>query len=151
MANARAQSAGLAERCRFELADYRAIKGPFDRIVSVGMFRARPASFITMRFSLGTDLLAPTASPSAYHRSNDGPGDQSLTAKYIFPGGYTRHDEVAASVERSAVHHDVEVLRLHYAEPKRVARAFPKIGRRRRLFTTSASAGCGSSTLPPRK
>ena len=34
----RARRAGLDERVRFELCDYRAIEGTFDRIVSVGMF-----------------------------------------------------------------------------------------------------------------
>src|SRR5262249_38382208 len=33
MANARAQSAGISDRCRFELKDYRAVEGEFDRIV----------------------------------------------------------------------------------------------------------------------
>ena len=37
-ARARAAAAGLAERVRFELMDYRAVEAPFDRIVSVGMF-----------------------------------------------------------------------------------------------------------------
>src|SRR5690606_15273457 len=34
----RAEEAMLADKARFEIADYRALKGPFDRIVSVGMF-----------------------------------------------------------------------------------------------------------------
>ncbi len=39
-ARARAKEAGLTDRVRFELLDYRdaAVDGPFDRIVSVGMF-----------------------------------------------------------------------------------------------------------------
>src|SRR5690606_31941822 len=38
VSNARAKEAHLEGKARFELADYRALKGPFDRIVSVGMF-----------------------------------------------------------------------------------------------------------------
>jgi len=38
LSRSRAENAGLAERCRFELVDYRALSGTFDRIVSVGMF-----------------------------------------------------------------------------------------------------------------
>ena len=38
IARARAEAAGLADRVRFELTDYRAVTGQFDRIVSVGMF-----------------------------------------------------------------------------------------------------------------
>jgi cyclopropane-fatty-acyl-phospholipid synthase len=32
------EAAGLADRCKFELMDYRKLTGQFDRIVSVGMF-----------------------------------------------------------------------------------------------------------------
>ena len=38
MANRRAEEAGLAQRAKFLLTDYRDITGEFDRIVSVGMF-----------------------------------------------------------------------------------------------------------------
>ena len=37
-AEARAAAAGLSDRVRFRLQDYREVEGPFDRIVSVGMF-----------------------------------------------------------------------------------------------------------------
>src|ERR1035441_6829477 len=38
IANERAAEKGLSERARFNLQDYRDVAGPFDRIVSVGMF-----------------------------------------------------------------------------------------------------------------
>src|SRR5689334_2703263 len=38
IANERAAEKGLADRARFLLQDYRDVRGPFDRIVSVGMF-----------------------------------------------------------------------------------------------------------------
>ena len=38
MANTRAREAGLSDKVRFELMDYRDVTGTFDRIVSVGMF-----------------------------------------------------------------------------------------------------------------
>src|SRR5665811_1817988 len=38
IANERAAEKGLSERARFQLQDYRDVAGPFDRIVSVGMF-----------------------------------------------------------------------------------------------------------------
>ena len=38
LSNEKAQRAGLADRVRFELLDYRHVDGRFDRIVSVGMF-----------------------------------------------------------------------------------------------------------------
>src|SRR5690606_33095453 len=38
LSQARALEARLQDHCRFELVDYRQKEGPFDRIVSVGMF-----------------------------------------------------------------------------------------------------------------
>ena len=38
LATQRARAKGLAERAEFRLQDYRDVQGPFDRIVSVGMF-----------------------------------------------------------------------------------------------------------------
>ena len=38
VSNRRAKERGLSDRVRFLLQDYRNVKGPFDRIVSVGMF-----------------------------------------------------------------------------------------------------------------
>ena len=127
MANARARAAGLAERCRFELADYRAIKGPFDRVVSVGMFEHVGVTHYDAFFAKLRDLLAPegVALVHTIGRS-DGPGATNpWTAKYIFPGGYTpAMSEVLPAIERSGLHvTDVEVLRLHYAETLKEWRA----------------------------
>ncbi len=120
VANARAQSLGVAERCRFELADYRTIKGPFDRIVSVGMFEHVGVKFYDAFFNKLRDLLAPDGVILLHTIGRtDGPGaTNAWTAKYIFPGGYTPAiSEVTASIERSGMLiTDVEVLRLHYAE-----------------------------------
>jgi cyclopropane-fatty-acyl-phospholipid synthase len=120
MANARARSAGLAERCRFELADYRAMKGPFDRIVSVGMFEHVGIKHFDAFFAKLRDLLTPDGVALLHTIGRtDGPGvTNPWTAKYIFPGGYTpAMSEVVAAIERSGLYiTDVEVLRLHYAE-----------------------------------
>jgi cyclopropane-fatty-acyl-phospholipid synthase len=120
MANMRARSAGIADRCRFELADYRAITGPFDRIVSVGMFEHVGVKHYDAFFKKLRDLLA-SDGVALLHTigRTDGPGATNpWTAKYIFPGGYTpAMSEVAAALERSGLYiTDVEVLRLHYAE-----------------------------------
>jgi cyclopropane-fatty-acyl-phospholipid synthase len=120
MANTRARSAGLAERCRFELADYRAIKGPFDRIVSVGMFEHVGVKYYDAFFAKLRDLLAPDGVALLHTIGRtDGPGATNpWTTKYIFPGGYSpAMSEVVAAIERSGLYvTDVEVLRLHYAE-----------------------------------
>jgi cyclopropane-fatty-acyl-phospholipid synthase len=116
----RAQAANLAERCRFELVDYRALNGTFDRIVSVGMFEHvgvpyYPAFFGKMRSLLNEDGVALLHSIGR----SDGPGvTNSWVSKYIFPGGYTPAlSEMIPVIERAGlIVTDVEVLRLHYAE-----------------------------------
>ncbi len=120
MSNTRAQSSGLAERCRFELADYRSVTGPFDRIVSVGMFEHVGVNHYDAFFSRLRDLLAPDGVALLHTIGRpSGPGaTDPWTTKYIFPGGYTpAMSEVLAAIERSGLYvTDVEVLRLHYAE-----------------------------------
>ncbi len=120
VARKRAQTANLTERCRFELVDYRALSGTFDRIVSVGMFEHvgvpyYPAFFGKVRSLLKDDGVALLHTIGR----SDGPGvTNPWTAKYIFPGGYTPAlSEVIPVVERAGlIVTDVEVLRLHYAE-----------------------------------
>jgi cyclopropane-fatty-acyl-phospholipid synthase len=120
VSNARAQSAGLAERCRFEPTDYRSIKGTFDRIVSVGMFEHVGVTHYDAFFAKLRDLLAPDGVALLHTIGRtDGPGaTDPWTTKYIFPGGYTpAMSEVLAAIERSRLYvTDVEVWRLHYAE-----------------------------------
>jgi cyclopropane-fatty-acyl-phospholipid synthase len=127
MADARAQSLGLADRCRFEFADYRAVKGPFDRIVSVGMFEHVGVTYYDAFFAKLHDLLTEDGVALLHTIGRtDGPGATNpWTAKYIFPGGYTpAMSEVLASIERSGLYvTDVEVLRLHYAETLKEWRA----------------------------
>ena len=120
LARSRAENAGLAERCRFELVDYRALSGTFDRIVSVGMFEHvgvpyYPAFFDKLRALLADDGVALLHSIGR----SDGPGVTSpWTAKYIFPGGYAPAlSEMLPAIERAGlIVTDIEVLRLHYAE-----------------------------------
>ncbi len=120
MANARAQEAGLAGRCRFEFADYRAIKGPFDRVVSVGMFEHVGVNHYGAFFAKLRDLMAPDGVALLHTIGRtDGPGATNpWLAKYIFPGGYSpAMSEVLGAIEDSGLYvTDVEVLRLHYAE-----------------------------------
>ncbi|MDB5445339.1 MAG: cfa2 [Phenylobacterium sp.] len=119
-AQARAEAAGLAGRAEFSLTDYRDVQGPYDRIVSVGMFEhvGRPnfqAYFDQVARLLKDDGIAVIHSIGRY----DGPAfTQPWIAKYIFPGGYIpAMSEVLASVERAGLMvTDVEILRLHYAE-----------------------------------
>ena len=119
----RAERAGLADRVRFELRDYREQTGSFDRIVSVGMFehvgvKHYPEFFAKIRELLTDDGVAVLHSIGRM----DGPGaTNDWIRKYIFPGGYAPAiSEVLPVVERLKLWvTDVEVLRLHYAKTLR--------------------------------
>ena len=119
VARTRAERAQLAPHCRFELVDYRALRGRYDRIVSVGMFEHVGVAYYDAFFAKARELLADDGVMLLHSIGrSDGPGSTNpWIAKYIFPGGYTPAlSEVAAAVERSGlVITDVEVLRLHYA------------------------------------
>jgi cyclopropane-fatty-acyl-phospholipid synthase len=119
----RAERAGMADRVRFELCDYREQIGSFDRIVSVGMFehvgfKHYPEFFAKLRQLLTDDGVAVLHSIGRM----DGPGvTNEWVRKYIFPGGYAPAlSEVLPVPERLRLWvTDVEVLRLHYAETLR--------------------------------
>jgi cyclopropane-fatty-acyl-phospholipid synthase len=123
LANQRAKERGLEKRVRFELMDYRDVKGPFDRIVSVGMFEHVGITHYDKFFNHVRDLLKPDG--VALLHSIGRKGGPSTTGawirKYIFPGGYSPAlSEALASVERSKLWvTDIEILRLHYAKTLR--------------------------------
>ncbi len=116
----RAQRAGLANRVHFHLRDYREQTGPFDRIVSVGMFehvgkRNYPEFFRKLHGLLADDGVA-LLHTIGY---TDAPGPiNPFIRKHIFPGAdLPALSEILTVVERTGlIVTDVEVLRLHYAE-----------------------------------
>ncbi|HEY0832777.1 MAG TPA: cyclopropane-fatty-acyl-phospholipid synthase family protein [Azospirillum sp.] len=123
VARERAERAGLADRIRFELCDYRRVTGRFDRIVSVGMFEHVGVPHYGEFFATLRDLLADdgVALLHSIGRS-DGPGSTNgWIRKYIFPGGYSPAlSEVLPRIEQARLWTtDVEILRLHYAETLR--------------------------------
>jgi cyclopropane-fatty-acyl-phospholipid synthase len=123
MANARAEKEGLADKVRFELMDYRDVKGRFDRIVSIGMFEHVGVPHYDAYFSTVKRLLADDGIALIHTIGrSEPPGTTSpWILKYIFPGGYCpAMSEAVAAVERQGfVTTDVEVWRLHYAETLR--------------------------------
>jgi cyclopropane-fatty-acyl-phospholipid synthase len=119
----RAESSGLAERARFSLTDYRDVAGPYDRIISVGMFEHVGRPNYQTYFDQVARLLKDdgVAVIHAIGRA-DGPAfNQPWVEKYIFPGGYIPAlSEVLPCVERAGlIVADLEILRLHYAETLR--------------------------------
>ncbi|MCC7427109.1 MAG: class I SAM-dependent methyltransferase [Alphaproteobacteria bacterium] len=126
-ATAAAAAAGLSDRVRFLLTDYRAVTERFDRVVSVGMFEHVGVGYYPAFFETIGRILRPDGVGllHAIGRS-DGPGSTNpWIRKYIFPGGYSPAlSEVLAVVERSGLcATDIEILRLHYAETLRAWRA----------------------------
>jgi cyclopropane-fatty-acyl-phospholipid synthase len=126
VATQRAAAAGLADRVRFQLRDYREESGTYDRIVSVGMFEHVGIVQFQTFFDTVKGLLAEdgVALLHAIGRG-DGPGvTNPWIRKYIFPGGYAPAlSEVLPAVEKSGLWvTDVEILRLHYAETLRAWR-----------------------------
>jgi len=119
IAQDRAKRQGLADRVRFRLEDYRNTKGPFERIVSVGMFEHVGVAHYDEYFRRLAQLLTEDGVALIHSIGRgDGPGvTNPWIAKYIFPGGYTPAlSEVLPAIERSGlIVTDIEILRLHYA------------------------------------
>lgn len=123
IARQRAEMAGLSDRVRFALCDYREMEGRFDRIVSVGMFEHvgmphYPGFFAKVRDLLTDDGVALLHSIGRA----EGPGTTNAwIRKYIFPGGYSPSlSEVTPAVERAGLWiTDIEIWRLHYAQTLR--------------------------------
>ncbi len=118
-ARAKAEAEGVADKVRFELIDYRAVTGQFDRIVSVGMFEHVGLPHYRQFFDQVFRLLKPEGVALIHTIARaDGPGaTDPWTAKYIFPGGYTPAlSQVMPAIERAYLWAtDIEVLRMHYA------------------------------------
>ena len=119
LAQERAKAAGVADRVRFELRDYRELDQRFDRIVSVGMFEHVGVPHYPEFFRHVNSLLPDDGVMllhSIGHMSPPGTASPWLR-KYIFPGAYSPAlSEVFPAVERNRLWvTDVEFLRVHYA------------------------------------
>jgi cyclopropane-fatty-acyl-phospholipid synthase len=120
VSNARAREKNLTQSARFLLQDYRDIPGPFDRIVSVGMFEHVGVDHYDTFFRHCAELLDDDGVMLLHSIGrSEGPGvTNPWIAKYIFPGGYIPAlSEVVPVIERAGLLVcDIEILRLHYAE-----------------------------------
>jgi cyclopropane-fatty-acyl-phospholipid synthase len=119
-AQSRAKSAGMGDRVRFELKDYREVAGRFDRIVSVGMFEHVGVHHYGEFFTKINELMDDDGIAlihSIGHMSPPGTASPWLR-KYIFPGAYSPAlSEVFDAVEQNSLWvTDLEFLRLHYAQ-----------------------------------
>ena len=120
IARQRAAAAGVADHVRFELVDYRKLDGPFDRIVSVGMFEHVGARHYGEFFARCRELLKPDGVMLLHTiglLGEPASGPDPFTDKYIFPGYHlpSLSEMASASEKARLIASDVEMLRLHYA------------------------------------
>ena len=123
MAVERAEALGLSDRVRFELMDYRKLDGPFDRIVSVGMFEHVGVGHYEEFFAKVNELITDEGVMLLHSIGRMSPPGTTgpWLRKYIFPGGYS--PALSEVFDITQQQHlwvtDVEVLRLHYAQTLR--------------------------------
>lgn len=126
VSNRRARDAHLTDRARFQIQDYRDVAGPFDRIVSVGMFEHVGAAHFGEYFNTVARLLKPDGVALIHTITRaDGPGTTNpFVTKYVFPGSRVPSlSEIVPCVERAGLFiTDIEFLRMHYAETLRAWR-----------------------------
>jgi cyclopropane-fatty-acyl-phospholipid synthase len=120
VANARASERRLFRSAKFLLQDYRDVRGPFDRIVSVGMFEHVGIAHYDTFFKRCAEIMSEDGVMVLHSigRSEGPTITNPWIAKYIFPGGYIPAlSEVLPAIERAGLLvSDIEILRLHYAE-----------------------------------
>jgi cyclopropane-fatty-acyl-phospholipid synthase len=120
IANERAKAERLAGRARFDLRDYRAQTGSFERIVSVGMFEHVGVPHYDAFFGKIKELLTDDGIALLHTIGRSDPPDVTdpWYRKYIFPGGYLPAlSEIMSSIERSGlIVTDIELIGPHYAE-----------------------------------
>lgn len=120
VARERALELGLADRVGFELTDYRAVTGKFDRLVSVGMLEhVGPQNFRTY-FSTAARLMQDDGVFLLHSIGRAKPNlfDPPFVEKYIFPNGHIPAlSETLRAIERSGLLvKDIEILTYHYAD-----------------------------------
>ncbi|QNN68463.1 class I SAM-dependent methyltransferase [Sphingomonas lutea] len=119
IARERAAAAGVADRVKFELIDYRQLDKTFDRIVSVGMFEHVGLKHYDEFFAKCRDLLNPDGVMLVHtigKLGNPSKGPDPFTDKYIFPGYHlpSLAQMAEASARARLISADVENLRRHY-------------------------------------
>ncbi len=116
--NKKAKELGLDNQVNFELADYREIKGKYDRIFSVGMFEHVGKKFYKTFFEAINKLLKENG---VFLLHTIGVVDQpsppnKFINKYIFPGGVCpSFSQIIKPIEKTGlIVSDTETLIRHY-------------------------------------
>ncbi len=123
LANRRIATAGLSDRCRVQVRDYRQVDEPagYDALVSVGMFEHVGAAMLPTYFAQALRLIRPGGvflnhgiASRATDQLQHGP---SFSDTYVFPDGELVPINVTLRTAEAAGFEvrDVESLREHYA------------------------------------
>jgi len=123
LANERIAKAGLSDRCRVEVRDYREVDEMqgYDALVSVGMFEHVGEAKLPEYFELAVGLLKPGGvflNHGIARRATDKPrSGPSFSNTYVFPDGelVPISTTLQAAEEAGLEVRDVESLREHYA------------------------------------
>jgi cyclopropane-fatty-acyl-phospholipid synthase len=114
----RARAAGVEDKVKFALMDYRDVEGQFDRISSVGLLEHVGTVHYPQFFAHTAKLLKPDGVMFSHCCGRAGPPGftDAWTRKYIFPGGYIPAlSELVTQSERAGWQvMDVEAMRFHY-------------------------------------
>jgi cyclopropane-fatty-acyl-phospholipid synthase len=128
LAKQRIEEKGLSDKIKIEIADYREIKGQYDKFVSIAMFEAVGKKDFATFMQKASELLIPNGIGLLHTivtETNERNG--AWSDKYIFPGGYAPQLHEIMKELRLAklpVAH-CENLKPHYAETmKRWAKNF---------------------------
>ncbi|MEP3422071.1 MAG: cyclopropane-fatty-acyl-phospholipid synthase family protein [Erythrobacter sp.] len=117
--NERAEAAGVADKVKFELLDYRDVEGQFDRISSVGLLEHVGTIHYPQFFEHTNKLLKDDGVMISHCCGRAGPpgATDAWTRKYIFPGGYipALSELVSQSEKYGFEVMDVEGMRFHYS------------------------------------
>jgi cyclopropane-fatty-acyl-phospholipid synthase len=115
----RAKEAGVDDKVKFALMDYRDVEGEFDRISSVGLLEHVGTPHYPQFMKKTAELLAPGGVMFSHCCGRAGPPGftDAWTRKYIFPGGYIPAlSELVTQSERAGWQiMDVEGMRFHYS------------------------------------
>ncbi len=124
LANQRIREAGLENRCRVQVLDYREIDadGYFDALASVGMFEHVGSALLPAYFQQARRLLKPGGvflNHGIAMRATDAPPSlPDFNSTYVFPDGELLpiNATLHAAEETGFEVRDVESLREHYAK-----------------------------------
>lgn len=123
LAQQRIQEAGLADRCRVEVRDYRDVReaNSFDKIVSVGMFEHVGESLLPAYFQQAWQVLRPGGvflnHGIASVITNPPQRESAFNQRYVFPDGALVPISTTLRIAETSGFEvrDVESLREHYA------------------------------------